>query len=97
MLTALVRVVAGIVVNLAVLMGLAFVLGKTVPCIPQNKGYRFAFLFAVWVPMNFAMGYVNVQTLGYHKMNWTWAIIIALIFATLGTFFSSQSHNSNTP
>jgi len=87
----------GIVAELSVLAGLALVLNRTVPLLPQRKVYRFAFLLVVWVPVNFAINYINVQTRGYHKMSWTGAFIIALVLATFGTFLSSQSHNSKTP
>jgi predicted tellurium resistance membrane protein TerC len=87
----------GIVANLAVLVGLAFVLSRTVPRLPKNKLYRFAFLLIVWVPVNFVINFINVQTRGFHKMSWTGAFIIALILAAFQTLLSSQSHNSNTP
>ena len=87
----------GVVANLAVLVGLAFVLSKTVPRLTKHWVYRFAFLLLVWVPINFVINYINVQTQGFHKMSWTGAFIIALIMAILGTLLSSQSHNANTP
>jgi predicted tellurium resistance membrane protein TerC len=90
-------VFVGIVANLAIVVGLAFALSRTVRRLPQNKLYHFAFLFVMWVPVNFSINYVNVQTLGFHKMSWTGALIIALILATFGTFLSSQSDNPNTP
>ena len=85
-----------VVANVAILMGLAFILSKTVPSI-RNKVCRFVFLFVLGVPLNFVINYVNVGTLGYHKMGWTGAFIIALLFAAWGTFWPPQPHNSNTP
>jgi len=76
-------------------VGIAFILSKTVPSMP-NKVCRFVFLFVLWVPFNFAINYVNVRLLGYHKMGWTAASIIALLFATFGTFWPPQPHDSNT-
>ena len=75
---------------------MAFILSKTVPSIP-NKVYRFVFLFVVCVPFNFVSNYVDVRLLGYHKMGWTGALIIALLLATLGIFWQRQPHNSSTP
>ena len=82
MLPLLVSIIAGC----AILVGFAFILSKTVPIMP-NKVCRFLFLFILCVPLNFVVNYVNVWTLGYHKMGWTGAVVIALIFATYGTFF----------
>ncbi len=39
----------GIVATYAMLVGVAFIFGKTVPSMP-NKVCRFVFLFALWVP-----------------------------------------------
>ena len=58
-------------------MGLAFILSETVPS--PNKVCRFVFLFVLGVPLNVVINYVNVWTLGYHKMGWTGAFIIALL------------------
>ncbi|MBI3475042.1 MAG: hypothetical protein HY010_04870 [Acidobacteria bacterium] len=85
-----------IIARLAVLLGMAFILGKTVPRLPQNKVCRFVFLFVLCVPFNFIANYVNVWTLGYHKMGWTWNLIFGLFFATWLTFLPPQEHNSNT-
>jgi len=81
----------------AIYVGLGFILSRTMPSMPQNKIIRFAFLFVVWVPMNFVINYINVRGLEYHKMSWTGAFVIALILATYGTFLPSQRYNSNTP
>jgi accessory gene regulator protein AgrB len=67
------------------LMGIAFILSKTVPIMP-NKVCRFVFLFVLWVPLNFVFNYLNVWAFGYHKMSRTAAIIIALLIATFQTF-----------
>ncbi len=80
----------------AVLVGVVFVLSKSVPSMP-NKVCRFVFLFFLGVLLNFVINYVDVWTLGYHKMGLTGAFIIALLFATYGTFWPPQTHNSNTP
>ncbi len=89
--------IVGIVASLAVLVGVAIVLSRTVPHLPRNKLCRFAFLLMVWVPVNFVINFINVQTRGYHKMSWTAAFIIALVLASFQTLLSSQSHNPNTP
>jgi hypothetical protein len=47
-------------------------------------------LFVLGVPLNFVVNFVNVRLLGYHKMGWGGASIIALFFATFGTFWDSQ-------
>jgi len=86
--------VLGIVARCAILVGMAFILGKTVPSMP-NKVCRFVFLFVLCVPLNFVMNYVNVRLLGYHRMGWTGASIIALLFATVGTFWPPEPRDSN--
>jgi hypothetical protein len=91
MLSLLVSIIA----SCAILVGFAFILSKTVPSMP-DKVCRFVFLFVLCVPLNFVVNYVNVWTLGYHKMGWTGSFIIALLFATWGTFWPPQPHNSNT-
>ncbi len=89
--------VLGIVARVAIGVAMAFILSKTVPRMP-NKMCRFVFLFVLCLPLNFGVNYVNVQLLGYHKMGWTGASIIALLLAIWGTFlYSPQPHNSNTP
>jgi hypothetical protein len=89
--------VFGIVAHIAIGVALGFTLSKTVPRMP-NKMCRFVFLFVLFLPVNFGVNYVNVQLLGYHKMGWTGASIIALLFAIWGTFlYSPQPHNSNAP
>jgi len=88
--------VLGMVARFAVLVGAAFILGKTVTSM-HNKVSRFFFLFVLCVPLNFLINYVDVQLLGYHKMGWTGASIIALIFATWGTFLGPQPHKPQSP
>ena len=89
--------VLGIVAQVAITVAMAFILDKTVPRIP-NKMCRFVFLFVLCLPWNFGVNYVNVQLLGYHKMGWTGATIIALLLAFWGTFlYSLQPRNSNRP
>jgi len=89
--------VLGIVARLAIGVAIAFILSRTVPRM-ANKIWRFVFLFVLFLPLNFGVNYVNVQLLGYHKMGWTGASVIALLLAVSGTFlYSPQLHNSNTP
>jgi hypothetical protein len=92
MLSLLVSIIA----SLTTYVGFAFILSKTVPSMP-NKGWRFVLLFVTCVPLNFVINYVNVRTLGYHKMGWTGVLIIALLFASWRTFLPPQPRNSNTP
>jgi hypothetical protein len=88
--------VFGIVAQVAITVAMAFILSKTVPLMP-NKVCRFVLLFVLCLPLNFGVNYVNVQLLGYHKMGWTGASIIALLLAIWGTFlYSPQRHNSST-
>lgn len=88
--------ILGMVAAFSVLVGVAFILGKTVAKM-SNKVFRFVGLFVLCVPLNFVINHVNIWALGYHKMGWNGAFIIALIFATWGTFLGPQPHNSNTP
>jgi len=88
--------VLGIVARLAAVLGMVFILTKTLPSMP-NKVCRFFLLFILCVPWNFVVNYFDVRLLGYHEMDWTGASIIALLFATFGTFWLPQSPNSNTP
>lgn len=92
MLSLLVSIIA----SCAIVVGFAFILSKTVASVP-NKVCRFVVLFVLCVPLNFVINYVNVRLLGYHKMGWTGASIIALVFATFRTFLPPQPHNSNIP
>jgi hypothetical protein len=89
--------VLGIVARVAIAVAIAFILSITVPRM-ANKMCRFVFLFVLFLPVNFGVNYVNVQLLGYQKMGWTGASIIALLVALWGAFlYPPQSHNSNTP
>jgi hypothetical protein len=86
--------IVGIVARIAIYVGSAFILSKTAPSIPNKWVYRFVFLFVLCVPLNFVVNYVNVRLLGYHKMGWggasTIALLVALFFATFGTFWEPQ-------
>ena len=84
---------AGIVARCAIVVGVAFILSRT---LPRTKVYRFVFLFVLCVPMNFVINYMDVSFLGYHKMGWIGIFIIALLVAICGTFWPPQTHNSNT-
>jgi hypothetical protein len=86
--------ILGLVARLAILVGMAFILSKTVPSMP-NKLCRFVFLFVLCVPLNFVGNYFDIRLFGYHNMSWAGASIIALIFAAFGTFWPPQPHNSN--
>jgi hypothetical protein len=87
-----------IIARCAILVAVAFILTRTVPSMPQSKVYRFVLSFALFAPLNVVINYVNVWTLGYHKMGWTETFIFALLFAAWLTFLPpSQPHNSNTP
>ena len=87
----------GLVARYVILIGLAFILSRTVPSMPRNKVCRFVLLFVLGVPLNFLTNYVDVWTAGYHKIGWTGALIIALLAATYGTFLPPQPQNPNTP
>jgi len=86
--------ILGIVASFAIVVGMAFILGKTVPCMP-NKVSRFVFSFILCVPFSLVDNCVNVWAFGYHKMSWTGALIIALLPAACGTFL--PTHGSNKP
>lgn len=92
----MVSLLGNIIATLAICASWAYLLGKAVPSIP-NKLLRFCFFFVLGVPVNLAMNYVNVRTLGYHKMGWNGILIIALLFAAWGTFWPPQPRGSGTP
>ena len=94
---SMLRVIAGIVARCAIVVGAAFILGSIVPRMPRNKLYRFVFWFTLCVPLNLGINYVDVSMLGYHKMGWTGAFMIAFLVAICGTFWPTQPHKSNTP
>jgi hypothetical protein len=87
---------AGIIIDIAILLAVAFILGGIMPSVP-NKLYRFIFLFVFSVPLVFIINYVDVWACRYHKMAATGALIIAFLLAAYGTFLPPQSRNSNTP
>jgi hypothetical protein len=88
----------GVVAICAIAGGLAFILSRTLPRMPRNKVYRFVIWFVLLLPFSFVINYVNVLTLGYHRIGWTEAFIVSFLVAICGTFFGpTQPHNSNTP
>jgi len=88
--------VLGSIAGLTIPLGFLFILSKTVTIMP-NKVCRFVFLFALLVPFDFAMNYINIWAFGYHKIGWGGALIIALPLAAYGTFLPLQPHDSNRP
>ena len=86
-----------VLTRIALVVGTAFVLSKTVPRMP-NKTSRFVFLFVVCLLLWFTYGYVKDWAEGYHAsaMNWPVALIFALLWASLINFLGPQSHNSKT-
>ncbi len=89
-------ILVAIIARCAIVVAVAFILSRTVPSMP-NKVCCFVFLFVLCAPLNFVINYLNVLTLGYNKMGWTGAFIIASLLATCGTFWPPQPHDSNTP
>jgi hypothetical protein len=87
--------VIGIVASLAIGVGFAFILSRTVPRMP-NKVCRFFFLFVLCVPFNFVINSINTWAVGYHKASRTADIIIALLLAAYWTFLPPQPHIPNT-
>ncbi len=85
----------GIFANIAIALTTAFVLSKIVPTL-SNKVCRFAVVFLVFVPVNLVINSVNVRTMGYHKMSWTGALIIAAIVAIFGTFWPPKTRATKT-
>jgi hypothetical protein len=94
---AMLAVFFGLLAVGALVAGTAFVLSKALPRMP-NKASRFVLFFVVCVPLGFGYDYVKHWALGYHPsaMSWPVALIVALLWATLCTFWGPQSHNSNT-
>lgn len=80
-------------------VGGAFILGKILPRMP-NKPFRFLVLFVVGVPFGILYDYSKACLLGKTAMRLTEAFIlalpIALICATLFTFWLPLSGSSNT-
>ena len=86
--------VLSIFAELAILMGLAFILSKTLPRVP-NRAWRFVLLFVLTVPMNFVVNRLNVALVGYHEMGWTTSLIAAFLLAAFGMFCLPEAHNSS--
>jgi hypothetical protein len=78
--------VFGIIARIALVVGLASVLSKTMPSM-RNAVSRFVLVFLVCVPWNFVINYFDVRLLGYHNMSWAGQFIIALLVAVFFTFF----------
>jgi hypothetical protein len=74
-----------IIAEVAIQFGFVFVLSKTVLRI-QDKVWRFIFSFVLYVLMNFVLNYVNVQLLGFQKMDQTEVFFVSLLLATYVTF-----------
>jgi hypothetical protein len=85
----------GTIARLAIALGACFILGKTLPIMP-NKVCRFVFSFVLGVPLELAINYVDVSLRGYHKTGWIWTFSLALFFATWLTFWPAEPHNSST-
>jgi hypothetical protein len=94
---AMLAVFFGLLAVGALVLGMAFVLNKVLPRMP-NKTSRFVLFFVVGVPLGLAYDYVKHWALGYHRSATSWpvALILALLWATLCTFWGPVSHNSNT-
>jgi len=60
----------GVVVELAIAVGVAFIIGETMRRMPPSKPYRFVFLFILGTLWSRVITYVNVWTAGYHTMSW---------------------------
>jgi hypothetical protein len=82
--------VLGIIARIALGVGMVFVLSKVMPTM-RNGVSRFVVVFLVFVPWNFVVNYFNVRLLGYHKMRWAGALIIALLVAAFFSFFPPES------
>ncbi len=84
-------------VRVALVVGTALVLSKTMPRIPK-KTSRFVLLFAVCLLLWFTYGYVKHWALGDHTsaMSWPVALIFALLWASLLHFLGPQSDDSKT-
>ena len=82
--------VFGIVARLALSVGMAFALSRTMPSM-RNGVSRFVLVFVVCVPWNFAINYFDIRLLGYHYMSWTGTFVIALLVAAFYAFFPPQA------
>lgn len=90
----------GVLVGLArisVVVGMALILGKTVPRM-RSKASRFIVLFVACLLIWFAYGYVKHLAFGYHEsmMSSPVALIFALLWALLYPFWGPPSQNSKT-
>ena len=83
--------------RVALVVGTAFVVSKTLPRM-HNKTSRFAVLFLVCLLLWFTYGYVRHLAFGYHPSATSWpvALVFALLWASLCTFWGPQSYNSKT-
>jgi hypothetical protein len=81
--------VFGIIAQVALSAGWAFILSKTMPSV-RNKVPRFVLLFALSGAWIFASDYLYVRLLGYHDMSWAARCIFALLLAALLTVFPPQ-------
>ena len=90
------KTVLGILGVIAAWLVIGLILSKTVPKMPSSKPWRFVILFAFWIPSTFAINRVYVSLLGWHKMGWIGASIVALFCATMSFFQSLQPDKSNT-
>jgi hypothetical protein len=83
----------------AMAIGMAFILSKTVPRVP-NKAARFVVCFVLGEPFGILYGYSKVWLLGDSNMSWTealvWGLPGALLFAILLTFWPPQPRSSNS-
>jgi hypothetical protein len=88
--------VLGIVARIAIVVGTALVVGKTMPTM-TNTACRFVFLFALGLAFSFLLNYSDVRLLGRHSTGWTWASITALAFGIWGTFWPPEPDKSSSP
>ena len=77
-LLTMLKTLLGALGIIAAWLVIGFILTKTVLKMPSSKPWRFAILFAFWVPSTFVINRVYVSLLGWHKVGWTGASIIAL-------------------
>jgi hypothetical protein len=79
-------------IAILILVGAALILSNALP----NKVCRFVFLFVLGVSLNFVVNHLRVwSVVRNNRMGWTAAVIIALLFAAFGTFWSPQPHKSD--
>jgi hypothetical protein len=75
-------------------IGMAFLLGKTVPSV-TNRVFRFVFLFVILSLFGFVLNYVDMRLAGYHKMSWAVNLILTLVIVTLCELFGYDSDTAN--